>query len=97
MLFGPAVEHAGFAFLAPVLAWAVVEPACGRVRRSLVLLSAGLILLLGWSAVGGLFRSSFPAVVAALPFGTCLLLVWLLTRSWHGPAQANQMGTTFAG
>jgi hypothetical protein len=79
MLFGPAVESASFAFLAPVLAWAVVEPA-GPWRRWLALASAGLVLVLGWNAVGGLLRPSFPAVVGALPLGTCLFLVWLISR-----------------
>ncbi len=80
MLFGPAVESASYAFLAPVLAWAVVEPGSGPVRRTLAVTSALLILVLGWNAVGSLLRPAFPAVVAALPLGTCLFLIWLVTR-----------------
>lgn len=78
MLFGPAVESASFAFLGPVLSWAVVEPA-GGLRRMLAFISALLILVLGWSAVNGLLRPTFPAVVSALPLGTCLFVGWLIT------------------
>ena len=87
MLFGPAVEWAGFAFLAPVLVWAVVEPATARVRQTLALLAAGLILVVGCHPVSMLLRPVLPGgVVGDLPLGTCLVLVWLLTRSRPGMA-----------
>lgn len=91
MLFGPAVESAGFAFLAPVLAWAVVEPGTSRARRALALLAAGLILVVGCHAVSSLLRPSFPVVVATLPLGTCLVLVWLLTRPRPNTAQGRSL------
>jgi len=92
MLFGPAVESASFAFLAPVVAWAVVQPGTGPVRRSLAGVSAFLILILGWNAVGGLLRPVFPAVLGALPLGTCLILLWLVTRSRPGLRAAPAIG-----
>ena len=48
----------------------------------------------GWNAVGGPLRPVFPAVVGALPVGTCLFVLWLLTR---GAIPTGAMKTTTRG
>jgi hypothetical protein len=81
MLFGPAVEHATYVFLAPMLAWAVVQREEWPGGRLLIGTASVLILLLGWGAVSRQAAVAWPAVgpllVAALPVGTGLFLLWL--------------------
>ena len=81
MLFGPAVEHATYVFLAPVLAWAWLERAAWRRGRWLITTALVLILFLGWGAVTRALLPVAPAVLAALPLGTALFVVWLLGAS----------------
>jgi hypothetical protein len=81
MLFGPAVEHATYVFLAPMLAWAVVQHEEWPAGRLLIGAAAVLILVLGWGAVSRQASVAWPAggplLVAALPVGTSLFLLWL--------------------
>ena len=51
MLFGPAVEHAGYVFLTPVLAWALLERDGFRQGRGLIVSSFVLVMALGWDAI----------------------------------------------
>jgi hypothetical protein len=81
MLFGPAVEHATYVFLAPALAWAVVQAEAWEGGRLLLGAAAALVLLLGWGAVSRQAMVAWPAagplLVAALPVGTALFALWL--------------------
>lgn len=83
MLFGPAVEHATYVFLAPVLAWAWLERGAWPRGRWLITLAMVLVLVLGWGAVTRALLPAAPAVLAALPFGTSLFVVWLLGAGIH--------------
>jgi hypothetical protein len=81
MLFGPAVEHATYVFLAPFLAWAVVQREQWARGRLLLGTAAVLVFALGWGAVWRLASAAWPSggslVVASLPLGTALFLLWL--------------------
>ena len=77
MLFGPAVEHATYVFLAPPLAWAVLERQAWPLGRGLILASFALIMVLGWGALTRLLPT-WPILLTALPAGTTLFLLWLL-------------------
>jgi hypothetical protein len=81
MLFGPAIEHATYVFLAPMLAWAVVQREEWPRGRLLIGAASVLILVLGWGAVSRQASVAWPAggplLVAALPVGTGLFLLWL--------------------
>jgi hypothetical protein len=78
MLFGPAVEHATYAFLAPLLAWALVERDAWPRGRGLVVTAGVLVLVLGWGALTRPLADALPPVLATLPIGTALYLVWLV-------------------
>lgn len=77
MLFGPAVEHATYVFLAPPLAWAVLERQAWLLGRGLILASFTLVMVLGWGALTRLLPS-WPILLTALPAGTTLFVLWLL-------------------
>ena len=70
MLFGPAVEHAGYAFLAPVLAWTLVDRTQPLPSRVLFLL-AGILILAVAPLSSGLLR------LAALPLGSLTFFLGL--------------------
>ncbi len=81
MLFGPAVEHATYVFLAAPLAWAVVQRWEWPAGRRLIQAAAVLVLGLGWGALARVAREPWPGgelLVAALPVGTGLFTLWLL-------------------
>jgi hypothetical protein len=78
MLFGPAVEHAGYAFLAPVLCWAFLESGRGMGRRALIGTAFGLVMVLGWGSLTRSLLDALPVLLAALPVGTALFAVWLV-------------------
>ena len=78
MLFGPAVEHATYVFLAPVLLWALLEHRAWPLGRGLILGSFTLIMVLGWGAVTRLLSPDWPVLLTALPAGTALFILWLL-------------------
>jgi hypothetical protein len=81
MLFGPAVEHATYVFLAPALMWAVVQREMWGRGRGLVLAAFALVMLLGWGAVARAVMNVWPAggplLLAALPLGSALFVLWL--------------------
>jgi hypothetical protein len=82
MLFGPAVEHATYVFLAAPLAWAVVQRDEWPSGRGLIGSAAVLVLVLGWGALARAAEDSWPAggslLVAALPLGSALFTLWLV-------------------
>jgi hypothetical protein len=78
MLFGPAVEHATYIFLAPTLAWAVLEGRAWPSGQGLIWAAFTLIMVLGWGALGRQVGPGWPAVLAVLPAGTTLFVLWLL-------------------
>ncbi len=78
MLFGPAVEHATYVFLAPPLLWALLEHRAWPLGRGLILASVMLIMVLGWGAVTRLLTPEWPIVLTALPAGTALFGMWLI-------------------
>ncbi len=85
MLFGPAIEHATYVFLAPPLVWAVLERRAWPRGRGLILAAFGLIMILGWGAVNRLLTPGWPVLLISLPAGTALFALWLI-----GYAQACQ-------
>jgi hypothetical protein len=78
MLFGPAVEHATYVFLAPPLCWALLEGQGGRAGRWLIRMAFVFIMLLGWGTLTRPLRDRLPVLLVALPLGAALFLVWLL-------------------
>jgi alpha-1,2-mannosyltransferase len=88
MLFGPAVEHATYVFLAPPLIWAVLERRAWPHGRGLIWASFTLIMVLGWGAVTRALAPEWPVVLTALPAGTTLFALWLL-------GYAGSCGTRF--
>jgi Glycosyltransferase family 87 len=77
MLFGPAVEHATYVFLAPPLVWAVLERRAWPLGRGLIWASFALIMILGWGAVSRLL-GMWPVLLITLPAGTALFALWLI-------------------
>jgi hypothetical protein len=75
LLFGPAVEHPTYVFLAPFLAAAIGDVRARGISRFLAVIAAGLILSGGWGALTLLLVADFPMVLIALPAGTALFTV----------------------
>jgi hypothetical protein len=88
MLFGPAVEHATYVFLAPPLLWALLERRAWPHGRGLIWASFLLIMVLGWGAVTRRLAPDWPIVLTALPAGTALFTLWLV-----GYARNNRIET----
>ncbi|HEY7328349.1 MAG TPA: glycosyltransferase family 87 protein [Gemmataceae bacterium] len=78
MLFGPAVEHATYVFLAPPLLWALLESRAWPLGRGLIWASFTLVMVLGWGAVTRRLAPEWPIVLTALPAGTALFGLWLV-------------------
>jgi hypothetical protein len=78
MLFGPAVEHATYAFLAPSLAWAVLQREAWPGGRWLAGAAGVLIAVLGWDALTHSFLGRVPLLAIPLPLGAALLTAWLI-------------------
>jgi hypothetical protein len=78
MLFGPAVEHPTYAFLAPSLAWAVLEWRAWPRGRGLIVAAFVLIAVLGWEPLVHPLLDRLPVLLAALPVGTALFAAWLV-------------------
>jgi hypothetical protein len=93
MLFGPAAEHAAYVFLAPSLAWAVLERRAWPAGRQLVWGAFVLVMLLGWGSLTRPVADRCPAVLAALPVGTALLTAWLVGYARTRPERAVEAVT----
>jgi|SRR5579883_283755 len=78
MLFGPAVEHATYVFLAPPLLWALLERRAWPHGRGLIWASFFFIMVLGWGVVSRLLAPDWPVLLTALPAGTALFTLWLI-------------------
>ncbi len=78
MLFGPAVEHPTYAFLAPSLAWALLEWQAWPRGRGLIVSAFVLIAVLGWEPLVHPLLNRLPLLLAALPLGSALFAAWLL-------------------
>jgi Glycosyltransferase family 87 len=94
MLLGPAVEHPTFAFLAPVLAWAIAEPR--RPGRFLAVAAGVLILLLGWSDLTRPLWSACPFLMLTLPLGTMSFLGWTVLAIGREPGFSKMDKTSAA-
>jgi hypothetical protein len=77
MLFGPAVEFATYAILAPMTAWGFLEAGDRRRDRPLMLAAFLLTTVLGFGAVERSLAPAFPLAPAILPTGTLLFAIWL--------------------
>jgi hypothetical protein len=87
MVFGPASEHATYVFLAPSLAWALLETNAWPRGRWLIVGASVLILGFGW---GALARSAESALLlTALPLGALLFAVWIISYSVVASRQSN--------
>jgi hypothetical protein len=89
MLFGPAVEHATYTFLAPSLSWALLEGRAWPRGRWLIGAAFVLIALLGWYPLTHPLTDYAPLLLAALPLGTILFVLWLI--GWAG-VRRDQLG-----
>ena len=78
MLFGPAVEHATYVFLAPPLLAGVLGAEAWPRGRWLIRAAFVLVMVLGWGALTRPLQDAFPPVLLALPLGTALFLAWLI-------------------
>lgn len=78
MLLGPAVEAPTYVFLAPLLAWAVVQREAWPAGRRLIEASAVLILVLGWRGMTRPLWDIVPWLVLTLPLGSALFLLWIV-------------------
>src|SRR5579884_1011481 len=90
MLFGPAVEHATYVFLAPPLLWGLLERSAWPHGRLLIWASFTLIMVLGWGAVTRLLTPDWPIVLTALPAGTALFALWLVGYARHCGTEAER-------
>jgi hypothetical protein len=90
MVFGPAVEHATYAFLGPPLAWALLERQAGPGGRWLAVTAFVLIAVLGWDPVVRPWQDRLPLLLATLPIGSALFSLWLIgyTRAPFRPGGA---------
>jgi hypothetical protein len=79
MVFGPASEHATYVFLAPSLAWALVEPEAWPQARWLIVAASVLILGLGWGALAR--AAHVDLLLTALPIGAVLFAIWVVGYS----------------
>src|SRR5262249_43404307 len=106
MLFGPAVEHATYAFLAPSLAWAVLQREAWPGGRWLSGVAGVLIVVLGWDALTHSLLGRLPLVAISLPLGPAPLTrlrlgyaracqLWFQPRR-PAPAAVKQPGTVLA-
>jgi alpha-1,2-mannosyltransferase len=88
MLFGPAVEHATYVFLAPSLLGALLERDAWPRGRWLIVTASVLIMVLGWGALTQPLLAALPWLLASLPLGSGLFAVWLLgyARTSRPPA-----------
>jgi hypothetical protein len=91
MLFGPAVEHATYVFLAPPLIWALLERRAWPHGRGLIWASFALIMVLGWGAVTRHLSPDWPVLLTALPAGTALFALWLLGYARHCGTRFEKM------
>lgn len=78
MLLGPAVEHATFVFLAPLVVWGMLHEDTFNRARWAIGLAFAFIFILGWGAFARPLQSHIPLVLAILPLGALLFLAWLL-------------------
>jgi hypothetical protein len=78
MLFGPAVEHATYVFLTPVLNWALLQRGAWRGGRWLIGTAFVLVMFLGWAVVSPAVMETAPILLTVLPIGTALFTLWLI-------------------
>jgi Glycosyltransferase family 87 len=83
MLLGPSVEHATYAFLAPLLAWALLSDDLPPISLCLRWCGGILILVLGWGALSAPLLPYSPWLLAALPLGTACVILGLLTSGFR--------------
>ncbi len=86
MLLGPAVEAPTYAFLAPFLAWAVVQPGAWPGGVTLARAAAVLVFVLGWGTLTRPLWGAVPLLAAALPLGSGLFLAWAAGLCLRPPA-----------
>jgi hypothetical protein len=87
MVFGPASEHATYVFLAPSLAWTLVNAGAWPRARWLALAAGVLLLVLGWDALARDAHATM--LVAALPIGAVLLAIWMVGYSIVGARESK--------
>ncbi len=77
MFFGPAIEHATYVFLAPLVTWGWLKRNSWPRGRVLIDAAFLLVMVLGWGAITRPLVQSVPLLLAALPLGTLLFALWL--------------------
>jgi hypothetical protein len=95
MLFGPAVEHATYVFLAPPLLAGSLEAEDRPRGRWLIRTAFVLVMALGWGALTRPVQDAFPFVLLALPVGTALYAAWLVGCARDGQTDGGS-GSPFS-
>jgi hypothetical protein len=90
MLFGPAVEHPTYAFLAPFLAWAVLQREVWPRGRWLSTAAFVLIAALGWDGPPRQLLGDLSLLAAPLPLGSLLFTLWLIGYAQASPLPVRQ-------
>jgi hypothetical protein len=85
LLLGPASEAPTYVFLAPFLAWGLVERRWWPGARRLIEGAGILLLVVGWSELTRSWWNEAPWLILALPAGVILFWVWLVV----GPARVG--------
>lgn len=80
MLFGPAIEHATYVFLAPSLLAALLDQEATSRSRPLIAAAGVLILVLGWGSLTRPLLPITPLPLLFLPLGCALFAVYLLAQ-----------------
>jgi hypothetical protein len=78
LLLGPSAEPPTYVFLAPFLAWGIVERQRWPGVRWLIATAGALLLVLGWGGLTRPWWDAVPWLIFALPLGLMLFLVWLV-------------------
>jgi hypothetical protein len=78
MVFGPAVEHSTYVFLAPVLNWALLEPNAPRRGRWVIVPAFIFVMFLSWGVITPSVMDSAPVLLTVLPIGTTFFTCWLI-------------------
>jgi hypothetical protein len=86
MILGPASEAPTYVFLAPFLAWGLVDRH-GWPRRLCVELAGLFVLVFGWSELTRPFWPALPLLLLFLPAGALLYGLWLAAAAHQASCQ----------
>ncbi len=79
LLLGPASEAPTYVFLAPFLAWGLVQRQRWPEVRRLIEAAGLLLLVFGWGDLTRPWWNQAPWLILILPAGVILVFIWLIT------------------